>query len=289
MKNRLTIRLIQVPVAMLLAVAILFQYQCASNTISHLTIEGRQIHEAFWQADTLIHGYLLEGTRYQTPVFHIKGAKEGPAVLIISGTHGNEPAGFEAAHRLLKQFADTPPRKGELFLIPEANKLAARRDSRRIRVPLGVDKEMGNLNRSYPGNSHGLPLEREAQQITELIREHGIDLVFDLHESPVFHLETLDNAGDYHGLGQTLIYTPNEEATWLAMVVLDELNSTIPPGVKQFSPAPGPVKHSAAWSAGEYFQIPAFTTETCRQLPLEERIQYHLQIVRIVLNEMGML
>ena len=289
MKNRLTIRLIQVPVAMLLAVAILFQYQCASNTVSHLTIEGRQIHEAFWQADTLIHGYLLEGTRYQTPVFHIKGAKEGPAVLIIGGTHGNEPAGFEAAYRLLEQYARTPLKRGELFIIPEANKVADRRNSRRIRVPLGVDEEQGNLNRSYPGNSHGLPLAREAQQITELIRERGIDLVFDLHESPKFHLESQDSTGRYRRLGQSLVYTPNEAATWLVMVVLDELNSTITPGVKQFSPAPGPVKHSTAWSAGEYFQIPAFTIETCKQMPLEERIHYHVQIVRIVLNEMGML
>lgn len=289
MKNRGTNHLKRLSAGQLLVVGGLLICQCATNTSSHLTDRGRQIHEAFWNADSLIYGYLLEGTKYETPIFHFRGAKEGPAVLVIGGTHGNEPAGFEAAHQLLEQFSQSPLTKGEIFIIPEANKLADRRNSRRVRVPLGVDKEMGNLNRSYPGNSYSLPLGREALQITELIRERDIDLLFDLHESPVFHLESQDSTGDYHGLGQTLIYTPNEEATWLAMVVLDQLNGTIPPGVKQFSLAPGPIKHSAAWSAGEYFQMPAFTLETCKQLPIEERIQYHLQIVRIVLTELGML
>ena len=120
-------------------------------------------------------------------------------------------------------------------------------------------------------------------------RELGIDLLLDLHESPKFHLESQDSTGRDGRLGQSLVYTPNEAATWLAMVILDELNGTIPMGVRQFSLAAGPIKHSAAWSAGEYFQLPAFTIETCKQLPLEERIGYHLQIVDIILREWGML
>ena len=263
--------------------------QGAPASLKYLTPEARQIHEEYWNKESLIYGFLMEGTRYQTPIFQFQGESDGPTVLIIGGTHGNEPAGFEAAHRLLPWLASKTLMRGTLFCIPEANKVADQRNRRRIRVPLGVNEEMGNLNRVYPGNSFGLPMERAAQQITELIREHGINLLIDLHESRRFHLEAQDSSGEYHGLGQSLIYTINEKATWLAMVVVDEMNSTIPSGVKQFSLAPGPVKHSAAWSAGEYFNIPAFTIETSRKLLLQERIEYQLQIVRILLAEWQMI
>ncbi len=276
------------PAVVLVVVVGLLLHQCASRR-PYLTEQSSLIHEVFWNSDSLIYSYLMEDTEYETPVFHLQGAEEGPAVLILGGTHGSEPAGFEAAHRLLEQYARTPLKRGELFIIPEANKVADRRNSRRIRVPRGVDKEMGNLNRTYPGNSHGLPMEREAQQITDAMRELGIDLLLDLHESPKYHLESQDSTGRYRRLGQSLVYTPNEAATWLAMVILDELNSAIPPGMEQFSLVQDPIKHSAAWSAGEYFQIPAFTIETCKQLPLEERVQYHLQIIGIMLREWGML
>ncbi|HEX9974234.1 MAG TPA: hypothetical protein VGD14_19350, partial [bacterium] len=111
----------------------------------------------------------------------------------------------------------------------------------------------------------------------------------DLHESPKFHLESRDAKGNYYGLGQTLIYTPNEEATWLAMIVADELNARIPEKIKQFSLVEQPIESSAAWSAGKHFNIPAFTVETCKKLPLEERIQYQLEILNSIFREQGMI
>ena len=243
-----------------------------------------------WGADSLIYGYLLEDTKYQTPIFHLSSGVDGPTVLILGGTHGNEPAGFEAAHRLLKQFTISGLKKGNIFIIPEANKIADLTNKRRIPVPKGVDREVGNLNRCYPGDSTGLPMQRAAFQITRLMREKGVDLLFDLHESPVFHLETLDkDTQQYHGLGQTLIYTPNEEATWLGMVAVDYLNSSIPPGIKQFSLAERPILHSAAWNAGKTFGIPGFTVETCKKLDLEERVYYQKEVVNVILKEMGMI
>jgi len=264
---------------------LLFLFYCSRHYLSE---ESSVIHSSFWAADSLLHTYLMEGTKYQTPIFHFASASKGPAVLILGGTHGNEPAGFEAAHRLLNHFSLIKLKKGEIYIIPEANKIADLKNKRRIPVPKRRDRERGNLNRCYPGDSTGLPMEQAAFQITKLIREKKVDLLLDLHESPVFHLEWKDKSKQYHGLGQTLIYTPNEEATWFGMVVLDSLNSSIPPGVKQFSLAERPIKHSAAWLAGEIFNISGFTVETCKKLPLEERIQYQLKIVNTILGEMGM-
>jgi len=262
---------------------------CATYKFQNLTPEAAEIQREYFSGSTHIFTQMMSETPHQTPLFHFRGEQSGPRVLIIGGTHGNEPAGFEAAHRLVRKFTDTPLVKGEVFLIPEANKVADRKNKRRIKTPWGVDEELGNLNRCYPGNAHGLPMERMAFEITSLIREHGIDLVVDLHESPVFHLEYMKDTtnSEYHGLGQTLIYTPDDEASWITLVLLDEMNEDIPPGLEQFSPAAGPVQHSAAWSAGECHGIPGFTTETCKKLPLDQRIHYQMKMVDIILREAG--
>lgn len=262
-------------------------WNCTTTAPPHLTPESMVIRDQFSNSKQYLFRHLLADTEYETPVFRFRGEETGPVVLIIGGTHGNEPAGYEAVHRLLKILAEMNIKTGEVFIIPEANRLADLAFTRRIKTPCGVDKELGNLNRCYPGNSHGLPMQRLAFQITKMIKEFGIDVVVDLHESPVFHLEYMENSGQYHGLGQTLIYTPNEAATWTAMVLLDEMNSAIPPGLEQFSLAARPVQHSAAWSAGEFFGIPGFITETCKKLPLETRVAYQIKMVKIILREAG--
>ncbi|MBT3227571.1 MAG: hypothetical protein HOD43_00770 [Candidatus Marinimicrobia bacterium] len=272
-----------------LSIVILMQLaiNCTSRIPEYLTSEAKEIRSSYFHSSENIDGLMLSGTINETPLFRFQGDEAGPTALIIGGTHGNEPAGFEAAHRLIKQFSDSPLKTGEIFIIPEANKIADQKNNRRIKAPRGVDIEMGNLNRCYPGNSHGLPMEKMAFEITTLIKTHDIDVVIDLHESPVFHLEYIEANSQYHGLGQTLIYTPNEEASWIALMLVDEMNEAIPPGLEQFSLAAGPVQHSAAWSAGEFFGIPGFTTETCKKLPLETRIDYQLKMVGIILREAG--
>jgi predicted deacylase len=262
---------------------------CAIRTAAYLTPQGQVIKQQYWRANSYLFGYFMEGTKYQTPIFKFDSRKEGPTILILGGTHGNEPAGFETAYRLLAQFSTTPIQAGKIFVVPEANRVAVSHKNRRISVPEGIDFERGNLNRCYPGDPAGLPMEREAYQITEFIRSQNVDLFIDLHESPKFHLESRDVKGNYYGLGQTLIYTPNEEATWLAMLVADELNSRISEKMKQFSLVEHPIESSAAWSAGKHFNIPAFTVETCKKLPIEERIQYQLEILNLIFREKGMI
>ncbi len=261
---------------------------CALKT-SYLSKQSHLIHKDLWKADSFIHSNLMPGTDNETPIFHFNSPKAGPTILILGGTHGNEPAGFEAAHRLLRKLSTITLKKGNIYIIPEANKIACLNNKRRIPVPKGINNERGNLNRCYPGDSTGLPMEQAAYQIIKLMRNNRINILLDLHESPVFHLEMKDKTSQYHGLGQTLIYTPNEEATWLGMVALDQLNSSLPPGNKQFSLVEQPIKHSAAWAAGQYFNIPGFTVETCKKLPLEERITYQLQIINMILKEKAMI
>lgn len=211
----------------LLILAFCLLFYCAAQHRFYLTPTGYQIKQQVWESKSFIYDYFMKGTPYQTPIFGFKSPNPGSAILILGGTHGNEPAGFEAAYRLIQQLAGTNLKTGKIFIVPEANRIADSLNQRRIAVPKGIDIEKGNLNRCYPGDPEGLPMEQLAYQISQFIQTHHIDLLLDLHESPRFHLEYRDKKGGYHGLGQTLIFTPNDAATYLAMVVADEMNSTI--------------------------------------------------------------
>jgi len=75
--------------------------------------------------------------------------------------------------------------------------------------------------------------------------------------------------------------------SWLIIQMLDHINSLIPDPDKHFSSLERPIKNSASWWAGEYLDIAAFTFETPRNLPIEERINYHLTLVEVVLQDRG--
>lgn len=227
---------------------------------------------------------LLQGTAYETPAFFFESNQPQPAILIIGGTHGNEPAGYEAALRLLDRFQKSPPSQGKIIIIPLANRVAVEKFERRIAVPAGVDREKGNLNRCYPGNPEGFPMEQLAYQIQQIAIDNSVGVFIDLHEARRPHLET-DTEGDEKGLGQTIIYHPNEPSTWLVMQMLDRINSLISDPDKHFSSLERPIKNSASWWAGKYLDIAAFTFETPRNLPIEERIKYQLLLVDVVLED----
>jgi hypothetical protein len=227
--------------------------------------------------------FLMEGSVYQTPAYIFESGKKGPAVLVLGGTHGDEPAGYEAALRLTDYFIKNPLLRGAIIIIPEANRQAVLHYNRRIPVPQGEDIERGNLNRCYPGKPNGLPMEQLARQIQNIAEDHKISVLIDLHEALYFHLE-IEETANKKGLGQTLIYYPNEHSSWLVMNMLDQINSSIDDNMKKFSALERPIPHSASWWAGNALDIAAFTFETSRKNDLHERIAYHIQLVQIVLR-----
>ena len=269
-------------------ILILFIFMIFSNCGApyQLTPQGQSIKNNLSEIQNARVIRLLEGTPYETPAFFFKSNKPQPAILIIGGTHGNEPAGYEAALRLVDRFQKSPPNQGKIIIIPLANHLAIQNYERRITVPDGVDQEKGNLNRCYPGNAEGFPMEQLAYQVQQITIENSVEVFIYLHEARRPHLET-DTEGDEKGLGQTIIYHPNEPSTWLVMQMLDQINSLISDPDKHFSSLERPIKNSASWWAGKYLDIAAFTFETPRNLPIEERIKYHLLLVDVVLDDRG--
>jgi hypothetical protein len=162
----------------------------------------------------------LRGTAGDTDVYIFQGETTGAALLILGGTHPNEPAGFITSVLLVE---NTSVARGKVVVIPQANHsgfthndpfegnpqrfaIATPKGKRWFRYgsrltnpvhqwpdsalyvnPSGqklAGAEARNLNRNYPGRKMGGGLtERVAHAVMALIQAEGIDMAVDLHEA----------------------------------------------------------------------------------------------------------
>ncbi len=162
----------------------------------------------------------LRDSRGDTEVYVLAGRKPGGTVLILGGTHPNEPAGYVAAVTLVE---NTKMDAGRMLVIPQANASGftatdpqeATLPAFKIDTPAGqrwfryggrgtnpMDQwpdpdiylhfpsgqtlsgnQTRNMNRAYPGRPDGNFTERCAFAVTEMVRREKINLVIDLHEA----------------------------------------------------------------------------------------------------------
>ena len=163
----------------------------------------------------------LKGSRGDTEVYMLKGEQPGGSVLVLGGTHPNEPAGYMTAILLIENAIVS---RGTIYVIPRTNNSAfsntepqsahpvsftiekADGNSRTFRFgsrmtnPLDQwpdpevyihaasgqslsGNETRNINRAYPGRQDGNFTERVAYGITELVRRENISMTIDLHEA----------------------------------------------------------------------------------------------------------
>jgi hypothetical protein len=162
----------------------------------------------------------LEGSDGNTAVFELRGSGQGGTVLVLGGTHADEPAGYLAAVLLVEQARVAA---GRLLVIPRANASGFTHNYPQeghpqcfdIPTPFGWRRftygaratnpvhqwpdpqvythrasgqtlaggETRNLNRAYPGLPSGTMTERIAFAIMTLIRREKVGLAIDLHEA----------------------------------------------------------------------------------------------------------
>lgn len=162
----------------------------------------------------------LKNTIGDSNIYIIEGEEPGPSVLIIGGTHPNEPSSQLTATLLLENITVT---KGTVYIITEANKSAfthsqpqeassmyyhvetanglrtfkfgSRATNNTEQWPnpdIYVHRTSGqklsnidtrNLNRAYPGCEEGTYTEKVAYAITQCIIQNKIDVTIDLHEA----------------------------------------------------------------------------------------------------------
>ena len=162
----------------------------------------------------------LKGTHGDTEVYVLDSGKPGAAVLVLGGTHPNEPSGVVAAVTLIE---NCQPKTGVLYVIPRANHSAFTCTDPQEGAPMfftistpGGDRtfrfgsratnpidqwpdsdvyvhrtsgqtlsgsETRNLNRAYPGSNTGTFTERVTYGLTEFIKTNDVKITVDLHEA----------------------------------------------------------------------------------------------------------
>jgi hypothetical protein len=161
----------------------------------------------------------LKNTAGDTEVFIFDGAAKGGNLLVVGGTHANEPAGSLTAILLVETIRAA---QGKTIIIPWANASGFTHSDPQegspqrffIETPTGrrwfrlgsrvtnpvhqwpdptiyinpmgqklAGIEARNLNRAYPGKAAGYLTEKVAFAVMALIKKESIELGIDLHES----------------------------------------------------------------------------------------------------------
>ena len=162
----------------------------------------------------------IKGTNGDTEIYVFKGDKPGGKMLILGGTHGNEPSGYLSAITFIE---NAKVDAGTVYVIPYTNRSAITHNDPQeaspqyLHIPTSngvrefrygsrasnpIDQwpdpdvyvhaasgqrlsgsETRNINRAYPGKPDGTLTEKVAFAVAEMIRKENINLTFDLHEA----------------------------------------------------------------------------------------------------------
>ncbi len=162
----------------------------------------------------------LKGTAGDTEVYILRGENPGASMLVLGGTHPNEPSGLLAATLLIE---NARPKTGTLYVINRTNAAAYTctdpQEGAPMRFTLDTPggarwfrygsratnpiyqwpdpeiyvhassgqrlsgSETRNLNRSYPGRPDGTLTEKIAYGVVQLIKDENIAVEVDLHEA----------------------------------------------------------------------------------------------------------
>lgn len=215
---------------------------------------------------------LVPNTPYTTKAYVYESSSPGPAVMVVGGVHGNEPAGALAAQK----FCEIPVVKGILVVIPRTNVTALEANVRTL-------PEVGDINRAYPGDETGTYAEQISFAIVQLMKQYKVNMVIDLHEGYAF------NAVDPKSVGETILPGKDDTSVLLAMDAMEEVNQKIKEPYKRFSVLANPVVGSTAYYANSYLKVPAFTVETSSKQALEDRVEYSFQIAKFLIASQGVI
>lgn len=215
---------------------------------------------------------ILPETPYVTNAYVYESSKPGPAVMIVGGVHGNEPAGSLAAQK----FCEIPVLKGTLIVVPRANATALAANVRTL-------PEVGDINRAYPGKQDGTQAEKISFAIVQLMKQYKVNMVVDLHEGYAF------NALDSKSVGETILPGKDDTSVLLAMDAVEAINQKIKEPYKRFSVLANPIVGSTAHYANSYLKVPAFTVETSDKQALDDRVEYSFQIAKFLISSQGVI
>ena len=216
----------------------------------------------------------------ETKIYTLDSNKPGPTILIVAGTHGNEPAASYYFTNLIK--SKYIPKSGKMIIIPRVNDCALKINCRS--VPL-----IGDINRKYYIDNNvnsGInrvngetikvngEINRINKQIIDIINSNNIDFVLDFHEGYDFHKINKKS------LGSTITYTFDKtgKSKDYGEIIVKKLNETITDDKKKFTlldPTYKPIKGTLLSLLSE-LKISGILIETSGQnniQPLQKRLE----------------
>jgi len=207
-------------------------------------------------------------------VYDIVGSEPGPFICILSGTHGNEPAGTIALKQLNIQLT-----RGHLRIIPAVNPWGLRHNVRY--APGGL---FNDINRNYePGEPSYKKYASDA--VLQLIE--GADLVLDFHEGWGYSRATR------FSIGSSLTPSTHGVAPSLAAELTEALNTQFAlQSYKKFLLRHDKICSTARGTLGcrmQSMRTPYILIETTGQFgaqPLEARIAQVQFITQYAINYM---
>ncbi|WP_245942756.1 M99 family carboxypeptidase catalytic domain-containing protein [Helicobacter brantae] len=104
--------------------------------------------------------------------------EDSPRVLLIGGIQGDEPGGFNALNLFLQHYKIL---KGEVWVIPNLNRHSILRNHRGI---------YGDMNRKFKTLSKNDPEYSIIERLKSIVLHDKIDFIFHLHDGSGFYRET---------------------------------------------------------------------------------------------------
>lgn len=225
------------------------------------------------EASTQEKVVLAGGTSYATNMYIIRSGKPGPVVMIVGGVHGNEPAGYIAAGKMV----DTDIKKGTLLVIPRANRLAIEHKTRYY-------GGHGDLNRDFPQSKYQSPDGTLSRAIWAAVKKYNVDYVMDMHEGYDYYKSRSSSS-----VGQSLIFYPNGNVLANMTSIINTLNSNISSSYRKFSLLRYPAQGSLTRATAQYLGTKSFIFETCTKQNLSTRVYYQQVAAKKLLKRLYML
>ena len=150
-------------------------------------------------------------------VYEFDSKVKGIHLLLIGGTHGNEPSGSVALFKFIKEMQDKKYnlKIGKITIIPKPNKLGLLFNKRNLLHRL-YNKD---LNRNYPRNAKEKALDPISAKIMDYVNKS--DWILDFHEGWGYIYENKGSMGSGIFPGNT------ENSITMANNILTSINSAI--------------------------------------------------------------
>jgi hypothetical protein len=222
--------------------------------------------------------FLITNGINQIEHFVIDSGNQGPLLLMIAGTHGNEPAGTIGLEQFIR--SNVKISKGKIIIIPRVNKIGLFLGTRwGFNAFFPID-----YNRNYPLDANELAGDHINRQILNYTRR--ADFTLDFHEGWGFSIQEPNSMGSG-------IYPSNTElAKKIAENVMHGLNLSIWESNKKFTISldSGRIPNSLdTWhNALKKNYVLIETSGQNNIQPIDLRISQVLLVIDIVLENLGM-